>query len=203
MDKYTAQEKAFQKKLFISGTNIPKNKANIKDKESLKDFEEMHFSIKSLNPPEGDFSSNHLKKIHKHLLEDVYDWAGEYRNFPTARGESAFCRPEFIKQETDKITKAIDISELKKLREKEFVKKLAHTIGELNAIHPFLDGNGRAIRIYAQQIAKAAEYELNIEKIREKPWNQASIESFHGNNKPLERIISRNLTRTKDLGVGR
>ncbi len=117
MDKYTAQEKAFQKKLFISGTNIPKNKANIKDKESLKDFEEIHFSIKSLNPPEGDFSSNHLKKIHKHLLEDVYDWAGEYRNFPIARGESAFCRPEYIKQETDKITKAIVKKRLKALKE--------------------------------------------------------------------------------------
>ncbi|MCD4744063.1 MAG: Fic family protein [Desulfobacteraceae bacterium] len=143
------------------------------------------------------------QKIHKHLFEDTYEWAGEFRNFPTARESSVFCRPEYIKQETDKITSNINITNLKKMKKKEFVKKLAHTIAELNAVHPFLDGNGRILRIYAQQLSKAAEYKLNILKIRKEAWNQAAINSFNGDNKNLERIISNNLYRSKDLGIGR
>jgi len=109
-------------------------------------------------------STDHLRKIHAHTLQDVYAWAGKFRNVPIEKGISVFCRPEFIIPETDKITKSIVLSRLKGMKVKEFSKELAEIVGELNAVHPFLDGNGRAIRVFAQKLCKTVGFRLDVSK---------------------------------------
>ena len=139
---------------LIPGTNVLKNKPGITNQKDLDRFELLSFLARLDTTPDGDLSTNHLKKMHAHTLQDVYDWAGEFRNIPTERGTSVFCRPEFIAQETDKITILITLSKLKEMKIKKFAEKLAEIVGELNAIHPFLDGNGRVIRVYAQKLRR-------------------------------------------------
>ena len=168
---------------MIPGTNIFKNKPGITKSEDLDRFEYVSFLIRLDTTPDGDFSTEHLKIIHKHLLQDVYDWAGEFRDVPTERSTSVFCRPEFIIQESDKITKSIDLSELKGLKPKEFSEKLSEIISEINAVHPFLDGNGRFIRVFAEKLSTAAGYELNVSRLQGESWNKASERSFFGDSK--------------------
>jgi len=188
---------------LIEGTDVLKNKADLTDRTALVEFETGIFSLRMMDVPEGDFSTDHLKKIHKHLTQDVYEWAGEFRDVPTARGSSRFCQPQFIGQETDKATKSVDIEKMKTMKPKEFSNELAEIVGDLNAVHPFLDGNGRAIRVYAQQVAQAAGYDLEIHRLRGDSWNKASEESFNGNNRRLESILSRNLARVRERGLER
>ena len=178
---------------LIPGTNILKNKKGIENRAELDFFERTRTAARMVDLPEGNLSTIHLKKIHAHLLQDVYEWAGKFRNIPTERGQSVFCRPEFIAQEADKITKPIDLSKLKKLEKDGFAKELGEIVGELNVVHPFLDGNGRAIRAYAQKISKKAGYKLNITNIQRDHWNDASIKAFHVDSKALAGILNENL----------
>lgn len=180
---------------LIPNTNVLKNIPGITSQENLDRFELLSFLARLDTTPEGDLSTHHLKKIHAHCLQDVYEWAGEFRNIPTERGTSVFCRPEFITQETDKITKPINLSKFKQMDFTIFSKKLAEIVGELNAVHPFLDGNGRAIRMYAQKLSKAVGYELNVSDLRGDAWNEASEKSFFGNSQPLYQLLQEHLSK--------
>jgi len=179
---------------LIPGTNVLKNIPGITNQKKLDRFELLSFLARLDTTPEGDFSANHLKRIHAHTLQDVYEWAGEFRNVPIEKGISVFCRPEFIAQEAKKITESIDLSKLKGMNFKEFSKELAEIVGELNAVHPFLDGNGRAIRVYAQKLSKAVGYELNVAGLRGESWNEASEKSFFGDNQDLSQLIQNHLS---------
>ncbi len=188
---------------LISGTDVLKNKGNFTNKKDLMEFESEVYLNRFDSTPEGNFSSKHLKKIHEHILKDVYDWAGKYRDVPTARNNSRFCQPQFISAETDRITNLTDISKFKKMDKKDFVKNLAHSVGELNAIHPFLDGNGRTIRIYAKKICKEVGYNLDIKKLKGDEWNKASAHAFSVDNKKLESILNKSLSPLKEKKVSR
>ncbi len=178
---------------LIPGTNILKNKEGIDNRAKLNQFERLVSSARMVDLPDGNLSTDHLKKIHKHLLQDVYQWAGKFRDIPTERGKSVFCRPEFIAQEANKITKTVDIPKFKKLDKEGFSKELGEIVGELNVVHPFLDGNGRTIRAYAQKISEKAGYELDITNIRGDKWNEASIRAYNVDSKGLAGILKENL----------
>ncbi len=180
---------------LIPGTNVLKNIPNITNQKDLDRFELLSFLARLDTIPEGDLSANHLKRIHAHSLQDVYKWAGEFRNIPTEKGTSVFCRPEFIVQEINKITKSINLLELQTMNLKTFSKNLAEVVGELNAVHPFLDGNGRAIRVYAQELSKSVGYELNVSDLRGETWNKASGKSFLGDNHLLFQLLQEHLSK--------
>lgn len=189
---------------LIKGMNILKNKPGFTDQKQLDIFEEKAFVFRCMDVPEGNFSTNHLRNLHKHLLQDVYEWAGEFRDVPIAKGRSRFCQPQFIDQQVDKITLLVDVEKMKKAKAKDFASKLAEIVGELNAVHPFLDGNGRAIRVYAQQVAAAAGYDLEIYKLKGEAWNKASEQSFMmADNCLLAKQLSKALTHERDRGLGR
>ncbi|MCA1795378.1 MAG: Fic family protein [Desulfobacteraceae bacterium] len=183
---------------LIPGTNILKNKPGITNQKDLDRFELLSFLARLDTVPDGDLSTGHIKQIHAHTLQDVYDWAGEFRDVPIEKGISVFCRPEFINQEIDRITKSIAISEFKGMSIEEFSKELSEIVSELNAVHPFLDGNGRAIRVYAQKISIAVGFRLDVSKLRGKTWNTASEKSFFGNNQDLFKILEKNLSRISE-----
>ena len=83
-----------------SGTDVLKNIHNIRDSESLADFEYLKSSMRlfhlELNPIQGNFDLKHLQEIHKHLFQDVYKWAGELRTVDISRGGTDFGRADFI-----------------------------------------------------------------------------------------------------------
>ena len=185
---------------FIQGTTIWKNKPGLTNPEELARFEGLVVAARMDSLPQGDFSAKHLREIHAHLFQDVYAWAGQYRDVPLAKGTSRFCQPQYIGQETDKITGAANFTELAKMEPKKFAKALANIIGELNAAHPFLDGNGRTIRAYAEQLSRAAGYELNVAKLKGESWIKASEKSFQGDSRLLEGIISRNISQERERG---
>ncbi len=177
---------------LIPGTNVLKNKLDIIDKKELLRAETFYFIARLKTLPKGDLSVEHFKKIHAHLLQDVYEWAGQFRDIPTARGSARFCQPQFISQELKKAIKSFDLDEIRKKQPKAFANKIAEIVGDLNAIHPFLDGNGRIIRVYIKELSDAAGRKLDLEKLKGSLWNKASQKSFHGDNNPMADLLFKN-----------
>lgn len=75
---------------------------------------------------------------------------------------------------------------------KDFAQRAAHYFAEINAAHPFLEGNGRTNRVFISQLANEAGYEIDWRSMSKEKYIEASINSFNGDNELLENLIETN-----------
>jgi cell filamentation protein len=180
-----------------SGTDILINKFNIRDSENLKEAEFIAYARKQSLPfPAGKFDYSHLKEIHKHIFSDVYDWAGKERTVNIAKGNSFFCHSLFIEREIEKVFSKLKTDKyLHGLEHGDFCKKLSYYFNEINAVHPFREGNGRTLRYFCQELSRNAGYEIQFSKINitqslaEKEYMDANIAGFNGEYQEMEKIF--------------
>lgn len=91
----------------------------------------------------------------------IYGFAGKARTVDISKGHTTFCRATFIDAEQHRLFNELRNEYfLRGLGKPALARRLAHYAGELNAVHPFRDGNGRAIRIFLQQLAANAGHDL-------------------------------------------
>lgn len=177
------------------GSNVLKNKLNIRDLEELHTAERQISSqrvamIKKL-PVKGNFDFEHLKSLHKTIFGDIYEWAGVTREVNIAKRDM-FCNVMFIDDMANDI-----FSSLKKdhyllgCGQEEVSKKLSYYFGEINALHPFREGNGRSQREFMISLASVAGYELNFKDVDQTEMLHASIESFNTNYEPMQALIEK------------
>lgn len=170
-----------------------KNKLGIHDSDRLCDRERDLSNLRAIEllnePIIGYFDFEHLKKIHEYLFQDVYDFAGKVRTVDIAKG-NLFCRCFAIEAEAERI-----FSELKKekylkgLSAGEIAERLAYYLAEINALHPFREGNGRAQREFIRQLAYQNNYFLSYAGITSEEMIKALKESFKLNYRPLTEMI--------------
>ena len=178
----------------IPGTAVLKNKAGITDQDQLDEYEGDFTAIRLLeltqNPVEGSFDLAHLCKIHQYLFQDVYEWAGEVRTVDIIRGDSRFCNVRHIQSYSNTVFSALAAEKyLVNLKPKVFANRLAHYLSEINAIHPFREGNGRVQRLFISQLAKQTGYSLDYSALDQAELYPVMQESFLGNVKPLADLI--------------
>ena len=183
----------------IPGTAVLKNKAGITDQDQLDEYEGDFTAIRLLeltqNPVEGSFDLAHLCKIHQYLFQDVYDWAGEVRTVDIIRGESRFCNVRHIQSYSNTVFSALAAEKyLVNLEPKVFAHRLAHYLSEINAIHPFREGNGRVQRLFISQLAEHANYSLDYSALDQAEVYPVMQESFLGNEQPLSELIFQIIT---------
>jgi len=85
-----------------------------------------------------------LKQIHHFLFQDVFDFAGKIRDVDLSKGNFRFAPVIYL----NNTLKTID--NLPENNFDEIIKKYV----EMNVAHPFREGNGRATRIWLDQILK-------------------------------------------------
>lgn len=85
-----------------------------------------------------------LTAIHKHLFEDIYDFAGELRTVNIAKGNFRFASLMYLQAALENIDK------MPQSNFDEIVEKYV----EMNIAHPFREGNGRSTRIWLDHILK-------------------------------------------------
>ena len=180
---------------FYDGTKILKNKLDIHNKELLIESERKLSSLRIselINSPiQGNFDFEHLKKIHYYIFQDLYDWAGDTRRSELAK-KDLFCLYDKI----DIYAKEI-FDNLKK--EKYFIeydneikiKKLVDLFSNINALHPFREGNGRTQRQFIEDLAKINGLELDLTRISQVDMIEASHQAMNGNNTMLEDLFSK------------
>lgn len=183
------------------GSDVLINKLNITDAGILHTAER---EITSLRMAEvmngrwirGKFDFEHLKRIHKFLFGDIYAWAGEVRRINISKG-NPFCRAEFIDEQMNEIFERLkQENDLRDLHTRESIgKRLAYYMGEINAVHPFREGNGRAQRLFIEHLAHLLGWQLDYKKIDSNDMLTASIKAFDCDYGMLEELLTHALQR--------
>lgn len=162
------------------------------DQDELDQFEQLMFLSRSEEAlPDGALDYDHYKRIDHHFFQDVYGWAGKPREIRTAKGGNWFCFPEYIDAEMHRIfARLADEDHLTSASEPErFAVRAAHYLAEINAVHPFREGNGRCQLTLLDLLLSNAGFEMNEDRIDPRAFMEAMITSFHGDNGPLAQMI--------------
>lgn len=191
--KYTYEKTA---NYCYKDSDVLINKLNITDEKDLYDAERGLVTLRTaqLNeePIKGYFDFNHLKSIHKFLFQDVYRWAGDIRNCNIAK-QDLFCLCEYIDSFANDI-----FGRLKK--EQYFIKysyeiklkKLVELFADINALHPFREGNGRSQREFIEELARINGIDLNLTTVSKEDMIIASHDSINGHYEKLFDIFKKN-----------
>lgn len=183
---------------LIPGTDTLRNKAGITDRATLDNFEREVTTARSFEliakPIEGNFDFDHLKDIHKHLFQDVYEWAGEPRTIGISKGGHQFEWPERLQRSADKVFGELAQEDhLKGLDRKEFVDRAAHYLNEINVLHPFREGNGRSQRAFMDHVAENAGRAFQWSKVTPKEMIDASIHGYAVDTSKLKDVLDKAL----------
>jgi cell filamentation protein len=190
------------------GYACPRNKFGIVDYTELQAIEGP-LAIKRLGQLSdraitGKFDSTHLRSIHRHLFQDVFPWAGDLRVVNISKGNSNFGPAVHIASALeDALTKLHREQLLIHLTAPAFAARAAFYLGEINAIHPFREGNGRTQREFVRQLALHAAHPLSWSVastgFTQQQMIDASILSHtKGDNTALAAIIEAALLSTRE-----
>lgn len=163
-------------------SEVLKNKLNITDRNELFEAEKELTAIrlKELQdkPIKGNFDFEHLKAIHKYIFQDVYDWAGKERTVEIGKG-NLFCTTSCIQSYAESVfNKYYFQCYNAKDNFKDFIRVFADNYGDLNALHPFREGNGRTQREFARMICLECGYDFNLSVTTHSEMLKASKLSF-------------------------
>lgn len=158
------------------------NKLGIRDLDRLQMIERRLTMIRLAelikHPIKGNFDLEHLQKIHHYIFQDIYEWAGKIRTVDIAKG-NMFCNVRFIDIQADEIFGRLKRENyLLGTPRDVFVKKCAYYFSEINALHPFREGNGRIQREFVRSLAARNGYRLMFQNAGEEEMLLASQKSF-------------------------
>jgi fido (protein-threonine AMPylation protein) len=187
-------ERAAFEQVFYPGTRVLVNELGLRDAAALDAAERYlsdnrikeHFPAQATDPTYAGF-----KVIHFHLFQDLYAWAGQERTYTTGRGPTPFAPPEQIAPWMEKQFEAFRAAdELKGLSAETFAVRAAEFITEINAAHPFIEGNGRTQRIWLGGVAERAGFEFKIRPQDQTAWYEASRIGFEAaRTEPMAELI--------------
>ena len=164
--------------------NIP----GFTDQDKLEKFERIEATKAILNlqinPVKGHFDAAHIRQIHARIFLRIYPWAGQFRQVNMSRSASCpFAVVQFLEMNTA-----------------TFASRAAYYLGELNSIHPFREGNGRAQREFIRQLASEAGYRMNWFRVTREQMYEASIESHNfGRNAAFATLIGKAIEPKRSL----
>jgi cell filamentation protein len=176
------------------GTDVLRNLAGLRDAGELAHREAQATTLRLVQLEvlrlEGVYDLPHLQRFHHFIFQDVYAWAGALRNVPIAKPGSMFALPEYIESYlTDVLRHLADEKHLRGLPRDRFADRLTHYYAEINAVHLFREGNGRAQRAFLRQLAFDADHSLTWEHLDSKALIHASQLSLKGDNLPMRDLI--------------
>lgn len=180
-------------------SNVLKNKLGICDSKLLEEKERKIAGLRYIelfqNIPKGEMNFNYLLKIHKFLFQDIYTWAGKIRTVDIAKG-NMFCNSRFIYSNATEIFNNLKKEHfLQDLSANELSVKMAYYFSEINALHPFREGNGRTQRAYFSILAQRLGYYLDFSEISQGDMIKASSQSFLKNYDQINSIFEKALKR--------
>ena len=127
---------------------------------------------------------NGLQQIHKYLFDELYDFASELRELNISKGGFRFANSLYLKEILPKI------EQMPQNNFKEIIEKYV----EMNIAHPFLEGNGRTMRIWLDMILKKElKKVVDWQNVPKELYLQA-MERSPINDLEIRTLLSENLT---------
>jgi len=192
---------SFQSKYCYPGSSVLINNKGIKEQDILDKVEALYTARRLLQlqkkPLQGNFDLKHLKAIHHYIFQDVYPFAGELRNENIAKGNFRFADARFIEPAASELFSNLKIEkQLSGCAHKEFIDRVAYYMAEINVLHPFREGNGRAQREFIRTLALRNGYDLDWSiPDKDKVLNASKLST--SDHRFLNEIISCGITNEK------
>lgn len=178
---------------LIPGSNVLRNRLGILD-AGLLDIAERALVTQRMREgtPAGDFDLGHLRAIHRHLFQDVYDWAGDVRTLEIVKGGSQFQFRQFIAAGmADVHRRLVERDFLRGLSADRFATAAGAIIGDVNYVHPFREGNGRTQLEYLRLLGDRAGHALDPGRLDPQRWLAASRAAHNADYGPMATEIAR------------
>jgi cell filamentation protein len=182
------------------GTDVLRNLRGFRHQEQLDAFETLNSAARAyellVKPVDGNFDTAHLKAIHRYLFQDVFGWAGGFRS--TVLGKSAyigapaiwFTQPHLLEHEAARIFSNLHRSKLlRDLPRVEFAHRAAKLLADINALHPFREGNGRTQRIFVAEVGRRVGHTIHFDVVSRERMLNASIEAHSGRPGMMSRLF--------------
>ncbi|WP_426111940.1 putative adenosine monophosphate-protein transferase Fic [Pseudomonas sp. DSP3-2-2] len=175
-------------------TSVLRNLLDLTDDQTLSEAEralsEVAADAIEFAPPPYDLS--YLQSVHRRLFADLYEWAGELRTVDISKDSTHFCTTSRIEPEAKKLfTHLAQANWFQGLDRSALVAASAELFGDLNVVHPFREGNGRAQRILFEHIIVNAGYEISWWAVDAQVWLQANIDAVVCDYKALTGVFER------------
>ena len=140
-------------------------------------------------PVPARYDLPHLRAIHRRVFGDIYEWAGQLRTVAIAKG-ATFCLPQYIESSSAVIFRELRGEEfLRGLSRDAITGRLAYFLGEVNALHPFREGNARTQRAFFGQLARDAGYTLVWQHLDAARNVAASAAIMRGDPGPMREML--------------
>jgi cell filamentation protein len=194
-------------------SNVLRNKFDIHDEEELKATEARVAAIAMIvledEPLQGPMNQDRFKATHRAIFNELYDWAGSYReNVGTmTKGRDVgykvtYGNSQFVPGEMKRIFHELAAEDyLQGCDPDRFAARITYFYSELDATHPFREGNSRTLRQFSADLALAAGYELDwepsglTEDSRNALYTARDLAFTQRKYAPLLNIIQANLRR--------
>jgi len=176
-------------------TGVLLNKLGIGDPNKLREVEAditAAVIIRLLGKPlPGRFDLRHLQRLHLEIFGPLYPWAGQIRTVAIAKTD-LFCLPHHIEPYARSVFDELANEKLLRgLGRDEFLDRVTHYFAEVNAIHPFREGNGRTQRAFFGQLAREAGWPIDWSNLDAQVNTDASVAALRGNNSILRDMLDR------------
>ncbi|MCI5194025.1 MAG: cell filamentation protein Fic [Candidatus Electrothrix sp. AU1_5] len=125
-----------------------------------------------------------LQQIHHYLFQGLYDFAGKIRTNNIAKGNFRFTNSLYLNEILLKI---------EQMPEQTFEEIIAKYV-EMNIAHPFMEGNGRAMRIWLDMILKTRLKKVVNWQCVDKVLYLQAMERSPVNDLEIRTLLSANLT---------
>ena len=198
---------SYQSKYCYPESSVLINKYDIQDQRTLDKIERnvtalmlVKLQTKPLPSPKELFSVNYFIDLHRQVFEHLYPFAGKIRSENITKGNTPFCRPEFIYKYLNMLFDKI-FDDIKKIKSKEdIIVFLSYYYSELNVVYPFREGNGRIMREYLRQVVLfinknlGFDYELDFSNVtledKNNLMNGSIISAMNGNLELLNKFFN-------------
>jgi cell filamentation protein len=129
-----------------------------------------------------------LQQIHNYLFDGLYEFAGQIRTQNISKGGFRFATVLYLKEALDKVEKMPEST----------YEQIIEKYVEMNIIHPFLEGNGRTMRIWLDLILKKRLGKVVNWQFVDKTLYLQAMERSPINNLELRMLLGENLTEEID-----
>jgi cell filamentation protein len=183
---------------YYPGTSVLINFEDIRDPEELLEretelqlaaYQEVFASFDESITPDLSY----FYHLHRLIFSSLFPWAGRSRTVGIAKGGMPFCPPQNIDGMMSSLFAGLERERwLSGLGEQVFMERAAYYVCEINAVHPFREGNGRTIRFYLDVLSARARGDIfDWTLAGEDEYLRACVAGFAEDYGPMIAVLER------------
>lgn len=123
------------------------------------------------------FGVAHMRALHHQLLQDVYAWAGQFRDVDLSKADAVLAPYEEIPERLERVQDLVTARPWAGVTRPEFMDAMAEILAQQNYTHPFREGNGVVTKNYLKDVAELSPYRLDFDRVTKADWDRACARS--------------------------